>query len=1089
VLHIGRFSASLGPILGLAFLGCSGSSATLVVDRTGSAPGLVTSDPAGINCGTTCKATFSGGTSVTLTAMPVAGALFTGWSGDCTGGGPCVVEMKGNKHVVAGFGRGFPLTVTTMGSGSVVSMPDGIDCGTTCSATLLQGTVLTLTAKPVDGWTFTGWGGACSGTAPCKVTLTMATSVTAKFVQLQTLTVMKSGVGTVTSMPAGIDCGSTCTTTFLNGTDVRLTAAPGPGWVLAGWTGACTGNGPCTVSMTDARMVSAAFVPTLAVTVTKMGMGTVTSSPAGINCGATCMASFQSGTMLTLMATPQMGWVFTGWGGACSGTGPCAVPVEAAVNVEATFAAAATIAVKRAGAGMGVVTSMPAGISCDPMCSTMVPIGTKLTLTAKAADGSVFTGWSGACMGTAACELTADAMKSVTATFEPLDTLTVMTAGKGKGKVTSMPAGIDCGATCMASYARGSAITLTPMADATSAFTGWMGACTGTGKCVVTLDAAKMVTASFEPAVQLTVTTGGTGMGQVTSSPAGIDCGMNCTGIFASGTVVTLTATAAMGSVFTAWSGACTGAGTCVVTLDAAKSVKATFEASYDLTITKAGPGMGTVTSVPAGINCGMMCSAKYSSGTVVTLTAAPGMGWVFGGWGGACTGLATTCMVTVDGAKKVTATFSQNFTVTVTKYGSGGVTSVPGGIDCGNTCSADFAGGTNVTLTATPAMKFVFSGWAGACSGTSTCTLTVDAAKSLSATFIPDVAFAAASSAAAGLRPMYIALGDLNGDGKLDLATSNNGADSVSVLLGDGAGAFGMPTDTMIGTAPMGIATGVLSPMTMMTPDTFRDVAAVSSTLNNVSVLINVAGDSTLVPTASPVAGMSPIAIAAAELNGDTNTDLVVASTLGSANVIVLLGKGDGTYQTGQGFAAGTTPQSVAVADVTGDGKLDLVVANMGSHDVSILPGNGNGTFQTATSMGAGMSPRSVAVADINLDGKADVVVADSAGNAVQVLLGNGNGTFQTAVAVPAGTGARGVAISDLDGDSRPDVVVANEGSSNVSVLLGSGTPALFIAPRQLTVAASPTSVVIGDLNADGKPDIVSGHGAGSSVSVLLQQ
>lgn len=1068
--------------LGLLGAACSDTEYTLHVVRSGNASGLVTSDPRGIDCGVECRAQFRVDSTVTLTATPGPGALFTGWSEACTGTGPCMVKIDApNKRVVASFGKAHSLTVVKEGSGTVVSSPEAIDCGPTCSALLLDGTTTTLTATPAPGWAFTGWSGGCTGTGTCRVTIQAATRVTATFTELHTLAVTRNGMGTVTSTPAGVDCGATCSATFLKGTEVRLNATPAAGWVLASWSGACSGSGACVVPMNGDKAVTANFVPTYLVTVMKTGMGLVVSTPTGINCGATCSARFPSGTMLTLSAMPTAGWVFTGWTGPCTGTGACTVTVEDAITVQATFVPAHPLAVRRAGAGMGAVTSTPAGIDCGTSCNASYPVGTKVTLSATPAAGSIFASWSGSCTGTGPCELTMDAAKSVTATFEPIEKLTVMKTGSGSGAVVSMPAGIDCGSTCESSFPRGARVTLTATAAAGSAFLGWGGACMGTDSCVVTLDMAKMVTANFGPGVALSVSKEGTGAGQVVSTPRGINCGQTCNAFFAAGSVVSLTATPAMGSLFTGWSGACAGAGACMLTLDAAKSVTATFEAAYELTVMKAGPGKGTVKSMPAGIDCGNACTAPLASGTLVTLTATPDMGWVFAGWSGACTGTGA-CMLTMDGAKMVTATFAQNFSLTVTKLGSGTVTSFPPGIDCGTNCNSEFTGGTNVTLTAAPADKFVFSGWSGPCSGTGTCTLTIDEAKSVSATFIPDLAFVAPKVVAAGAGPMCLAVGDVNGDDKPDLAVSNNGAASVSVLLNDGLGTFGAPTDVAVGPNPLGIVMGHFDDADPL------DLAVVSAGANNVSVL---SGDGTgvFMPAGSPGAGSSPIAIASADLNADAKNDLVVVATSGSANVTVLLRNEMGGFHPGVGFAAGNTPQSVAIADVNGDQKLDLVVANLGSRDVSILLGRGDGTFQTATSTGAGMAPRSVALGDVDLDGNLDVVVADSGSHGVAVLRGRGNGTFRAATLIATGTGARGVAIADLNGDGRPDVVTANETGASVSVLLGSGTPALFIAPRNLTVSASPTAVVVGDLNSDGKPDVAVGHASGASVTVLLQQ
>jgi hypothetical protein len=249
-----------------------------------------------------------------------------------------------------------------------------------------------------------------------------------------------------------------------------------------------------------------------------------------------------------------------------------------------TIVASQTLTVTKAGTGGGTVTSSPAGIDCGATCSASFGAGAAVTLSATASAGSIFAGWSGGgCAGTGSCTVTLDAATTVTATFNtaPAGTfaLTVGKAGAGTGTVTSSPVGIDCGAVCVFSFSANASVTLTAAASAGSAFTGWSGGgCSGTGTCVVTMDAAKTVTATFASTqVALTVTKAGGGSGTVTSSPAGIDCGATCTGNFNTGASVTLTATPAAGSFLSGWTGACTGTGTCQVTMDAAKSVTATF--------------------------------------------------------------------------------------------------------------------------------------------------------------------------------------------------------------------------------------------------------------------------------------------------------------------------------------------------------------------------------------------------------------------------------------------------------------------------------------------------------------------------------
>src|SRR5207247_1900946 len=171
-----------------------------------------------------------------------------------------------------------------------------------------------------------------------------------------------------------------------------------------------------------------------------------------------------------------------------------------------------------------------------------------------------------------------------------------------------------------------------------------------------------------------------------------------------------------------------------------------TTRGSNILTVNKGGTGSGTVTSNPAGISCGATCSAPYNSGTVVTLTAAPAGGSTFAGWsGGGCSGTGS-CVVTMNAATTVAATFNvQTFTLSVTiqnlisilGIGSGSVTSSPAGIDCNSgTCSANFNSGTSVTLTPHPGLGSFFDGWGGACSGTGACTVPMGANSTVSARF-----------------------------------------------------------------------------------------------------------------------------------------------------------------------------------------------------------------------------------------------------------------------------------------------------------------------------------------------------------------
>lgn len=230
----------------------------------------------------------------------------------------------------------------------------------------------------------------------------------------------------------------------------------------------------------------------------------------------------------------------------------------------------------------------------------------------------------------------------------------------------------------------------------------------------------------------LSVTKAGTGAGSVSSNLVGIACGTDCNEAFITGTVVTLTASPDPGSIFVSWGGNadCSDG---VVTMDVAKTCRATFNFPR-LTVTKAGTGIGTVTSTPTGISCGADCSENYQADTVVTLTATPDPGSIFVSWGGNAD--CSDGIVTMDAAKTCRATFNlPRLTITKGGTGTGTVTSSSAGINCGTDCTEDYAAGTVVSLIPAPDAGAFFGGWSGnaSCSGI----VTMDASKTCRALFI----------------------------------------------------------------------------------------------------------------------------------------------------------------------------------------------------------------------------------------------------------------------------------------------------------------------------------------------------------------
>lgn len=318
----------------------------------------------------------------------------------------------------------------------------------------------------------------------------------------------------------------------------------------------------------------------------------------------------------------------------------------------------------------------------------------------------------------------------------------------GAGSVLSTPWGISCTSTadisCSANFDNGTAVTLTATPASGYQFTGWGGVCAGTSTCSVSMSAAKLVTATFSvapaptPAATLGLTTivTGTGTVAVTGSGVSFNCATaTCSTQIARDTVVSLAATAPTGWAFSSWTGACTGSATCSVTMSEAKSVTATFVATQALTTVVS--GSGSIVGASVGVNCTVgTCTKAISQGTAVSLTATPATGYTFSGWSGACTGT-STCSVTMSSAQSVTATFAPTRILTTVVSGSGSITGASAGVSCSSgTCTKAITQGTVVSLAAAPASGYTFSGWSGACSGTSTCNVTMSAAQSVTATF-----------------------------------------------------------------------------------------------------------------------------------------------------------------------------------------------------------------------------------------------------------------------------------------------------------------------------------------------------------------
>ncbi|WP_442267568.1 InlB B-repeat-containing protein [Tenacibaculum sp. ZS6-P6] len=426
--------------------------------------------------------------------------------------------------------------------------------------------------------------------------------------------------GTITPNPAG--------GTYDDGTSITLTATPNSGYEFTGWSGDASGTtNPLDITMDADKTVTATFAPIQRTLTLNATNGSVTATP---NSGT---GAYDDGSVITLTATPDAGYEFTGWSGDASGTtNPLDITMDADKTVTATFAPIQRTLTLNATNGSVSTNPNPTNGTYDN--------GTLVTLTATPDAGYEFTGWSGDASGTTnPLDITMDADKTVTATFAPIQRTLTLNATNGSVSTNPNPTN--------GTYDNGTLVTLTATPNAGYEFTGWSGDASGTTNPLdITMDADKTVTATFAP-IQRKLTLNATN-GSVSTNPNPTN------GTYDNGTLVTLTATPDAGYEFTGWSGDASGTtNPLVITMDADKTVSAVFSrVQYTLTINATN---GSVTTNPSPVN------GTYDEGTLVTLTATADSGYQFDNWSGDESGTTNEITITMNSNKTITANFSVN--------------------------------------------------------------------------------------------------------------------------------------------------------------------------------------------------------------------------------------------------------------------------------------------------------------------------------------------------------------------------------------------------------------------------------------------
>ena len=337
---------------------------------------------------------------------------------------------------------------------------------------------------------------------------------------------------------------------------------------------------------------------------------------------------------------------------------------------------------------------------------------------------------------------------------------------------------------------------------------------------------------------------------------------------------------------------------------------------------------------------------------------------------------------------------------------------------------------------------------------------------------------FGAAGSFAVNGTVVSLAIGDVNGDGNLDIITAAPfTSNPVSLLRGNGDGSFQAATSL-----PFSFSSPEFVALVDLNADQKLDLVVTSDSGILYVLLGN--GDGTFQnPRTISLPGNGG-SIASGDFDGDGRLDLVIAV---SGSLLLLLGNGDGSFQSPRTVASGAPARIAVAGDFNGDKRLDLAVLQPNS--VAIVLGNGNGTFQAPRLTAIANDSSDIKAGDLNSDGALDVVVSHcpfSGTSFVGILFGNGNGALQAPVATYTFGCTAGVALADFDLDGSLDVA-ANKNAPNGTVMLLPGNGDGTIGPRRPPTGNNPNSIAAGDFNEDGIADLVVSNGSSNNVSLFL--
>lgn len=740
------------------------SLCTLTVNTAGTGSGSVTLSPTAANNAYTC------GTQVQVTAVPASGSSFGNFSGGLTGTtNPQTITLNTSSTVTANFVAGTACTLgtsVTTGSntGSITTSPSGtsFSCGTS----------ITVTATPAQYYSLTGFSGAITGTTnPQTFTLNSNSTIAAAFAQTNfPINTTIVGPGTVTANPADTGNG------YPSGTSVQLTAVPNSGSTFSGFSGDLTGTtNPQTITVNAARNVTATFASSL-ITKDATSYGVTHGSASTLSWQHVLGAGGNRAIVIAVgqtdtIASPDPSSVVT----SVTFNGIYATPVPnsiiyggtsgsiqtqlfylleselpAAGTYTVTVNLAGTVGGLQAGAVsfFGVQQGGPEAVITHRDTSGADLISTSITtltnnavvvdsvennnvaaFTANTGQTVAWTGSATSGTGASSYKMTPTAgattlgwagsasrlahslaaFAPATAVVPPTYTLTTSVAGGVGGTVSSNPN--------LSQYPQATGVLLTATAQTGYSFSGWTGDYTSTANPLpITMDSNRNVVANFTTAPTCTLAYNIVGTGTVTPAAGTYNCG----------TVLHFVATPGTGYTFDSYSGDFSSPDNPAdFTLSANSNVTVTFDAVPMCSLNLSTVGSGTTS--PA--------SGSYACGSTITLQATAGGGYAFSGFTGDFTSTANPATIQLNSNMNIVANFTAGTGCTLTSSVTGQGTISPS--------SGTWACGTTIAIAANPASKYLFNGWGGALSGSTTTptTLLLDTSKSVTATFVVNIA------------------------------------------------------------------------------------------------------------------------------------------------------------------------------------------------------------------------------------------------------------------------------------------------------------------------------------------------------------